>query len=163
MAFEDVATLEFTFSNQGSETHQPIVVSTRLTIEELERHLEAQGTVDLVAGLVNPPGLAQLIYPGEESGKVGHFHPGDGDEDEPELPAHALVEVDDEGYTISYLFTETVAPGAEGSGLATAGKPGLRFVAGNVAGTFVVLCMNPDHALRGEYAVFWISDLQKEL
>ncbi|MFQ5948432.1 MAG: hypothetical protein ACE5KX_06195 [Acidimicrobiia bacterium] len=160
--FGDVARLNFTFSNEGSEAHQPIAASAMVTIEEFEAYVEERGTANLVAELVAAggavgPGLgAALIYPDVESGSVGHFHPGD--EDEPELPADAVVQIRDEGETISYLFTESIAPGAEGSGSALRGK--VTFGAGT---TFVVLCIDPDHAGRGEYVVFGISHLQNEL
>jgi hypothetical protein len=146
----DTATFEFRFVNEGTTTHHPIVVSSVLSAAELEARVEEHGTERLILDLVSSTGsraVDMLIYPGEESGRFGHFHPGSGSE--PDLPPHALVvELDVE--TSAYLYALAVDPGYELVESVTCCKPGTTFGNRGAGTTFLVLSMDrPD-----DYAIY---------
>ena len=123
------------------------IASTATTLEELAAHVEALGDANLVDELASAEvaGIgAALRY-----GQSGHFHPGGDDAIVP--PPHARVDISEDGETTHYLFSSPVAPGAQ----ATVSLSISNFK-GDDANTFVVVCMDPEHANRGEYAVFGI-------
>jgi len=146
----DAATFEFRFVNESSTTHHPIVVSSELPAAELEASVEEHGTERLILDLVSSTAsraVDMLVYPGEESGRFGHFHPGSGSE--PDLPPHALV-VELDAETVAYLHTLTVDPGDELVDSVTCCKPGTTFGNRGAGTTFLVLSLDrPDN-----YAIY---------
>lgn len=148
VSFSDARGLDITFINEGAESHRPLVAATEGTIADLEAHLVEFGDANLVDELAGDDAIrgygAALIY-----GNRGHFHPGG--PDVIELPPDARVQVTEEA--TSYLFTSSVAPGTEhGASLSIS-----NFGKGGEPSTFAVVCMDPAHAGRGEYAVFGIE------
>jgi hypothetical protein len=143
---DDVNRLEFTFTNEGSETHNPVVIVVPGGTESIE--LEG-----LLAELMSldTPGL-NVIYPDEESGMRGHFHPGSADA--PDLPDVVFIAEEDGGETIRYMFTETVDPGVSETVSLTAGYPEFTFGERHSGTTYVVLCMNRAHAEHSELSTF---------
>lgn len=143
---EDVNHLEFTFTNEGSEAHNPVVVVTPAGADSIE--------IDtLLADLMSFDSSGpSVIYPDEESGMRGHFHPGG--PDEPDLPDVAFTTEEDGGETIRYLFTSTVDPGDSETVSLTAGYPEFTFGERHSGTTYVVFCMNQAHADRVEMSTF---------
>jgi len=151
--FDEVGTMEITFSNRGSDLHLPLVASTLQPAKELESHMAEFGTVNLINELAQDEDTELGIGAALAYGNSGHFHPG-GD-DEIDLPVDARVDISSDGETTHYLFAPaSVAPGAQLSVSVSTGKD-LKGTAG--ATSWVVVCMNEDHADNGEYAVFAIS------
>jgi hypothetical protein len=145
--FADAGTLHVTFNNVGTETHQPLIASTATTLEELASHVEALGDANLVDELARADvsGIgADLRY-----GQSGHFHLGGDDAIVP--PPRARVDISDDGEITHYLFSSPVEPGTQDTVSISISN-----FKGDDANTFVVVCMEPDHANRGEYAVFGI-------
>jgi hypothetical protein len=153
VTFDEVGSLEITFSNGGSDTHWPLVASTLQTAEALENHLQEFGTANLIDELAQDENTERGIGAALAYGNSGHFHPG-GD-DEVDLPDDARVDFNPEEDTIHYLFTPTsVSPGTQISVTVSTGKD----LKGTESATsWVVICMNEDHFDNGEYAVFAIA------
>jgi hypothetical protein len=145
--FADAGTLNVTFNNVGTETHQPIIASTATTLEDLASHVMARGDANLVDELAGADvsGIGAALRYGES----GHFHPGGDDAIVP--PPHARVDISEDDETTHYLFSSPVNPGTQDTASLSISN-----FKGDDANTFVVVCMNPDHANRGEYAVFGI-------
>jgi hypothetical protein len=146
---EDVNRLDFTFSNEGSEPHNPVVVVVPAGAGpvELGSLLEELMSFDSSG--------PSVIYPDEESGMRGHFHPGG--PDEPDLPEVAFTAEEDGGETIRYLFTRTVDSGDSATASLTAGYPEFTFGDRHSGTTYVVLCMNQAHAHRVEMSTFELA------
>lgn len=143
---DPVGTIDMTFFNEGGESHWPIVVSVRSTVAEVEAELAAEDTpalVDELFGERRDDARVQLDH-----GSRGHDHPETiGQLD---LPDDALLR--NRGDTIDYLYTDAVAPG-------DSYRSEVDRFEGFAPGTAVViLCMNPDHAGRSEYAVIGVTE-----
>lgn len=154
----DARTFEFTFVNDGEEEHQPVVVSSTLGGAELMGEIEERGLERFLTSLVSDDhsfGQLDAVVPDAESGQIGHFHPGG--PDAVDLPTSALVGISDGGETIHYVFTTGVPPGGQRSESSTCCEPGMTFGERGGSTTFVVVCVNADHADRGEYALFEVS------
>lgn len=146
---DDAGILEFTFDNEGSETHHPIVV----VFPDDFGSFESTEMRQLLNHLIENSGPTEpmLVHPSD--GRTwGHFHPGS--PDTPDLPASAFTVEDDGGETIRYLWTEGVEPGQSTALTTSAGKPGITFGSHHPGSTYVVFCMNLDHAGRNESAMF---------
>lgn len=147
---DDANQLDFTFVNETSEAHSPIVVALA-TDEEVD-------PAQLVSRVVTAAGEgsdSQLVYPAGDSGRIGHHHPGG--PDTPDLPDVAVTVIEDGGELIRYLFTDSVAPGRSMTESVTAGKAEFTFGVRNPGARYAVLCMNPDHFDRGEHAIFELA------
>jgi hypothetical protein len=148
-SFADAGSLALTFSNGGSEVHQPLLALTEGTVTDLESHLAGYGDANLVDELAGDDALrgygVALLY-----GTRGHFH--EGGPDVIELPPDARVAISED--TTTYLFTSSIAPGEDHDVSLSIGN----FLdGGGGAKTFAVVCMSPDHTGRGEWAVFGID------
>ncbi len=142
------ARVEFELTNVGSEAHRPLLATVGASPEQVRSHVERLGVANLVAelaGEAGTPGIgAALVH-----GAAGHFHPADGS---PALPGDARLTLDDDGSTARYLHADWVGPGESIGGAVTSGKePDLGRI------SLVAVCMVPEHAGRGEYAVFAIA------
>ena len=146
---DDVNRFEFIFTNEGSEIHNPVVVVVPPGVDSVELD-------DLMTDLSSfDQSGPVVIYPDEESGMRGHFHPGG--PDQPELPDVALTAEQDGGETIRYLFTDAVNPGESEKVSLTAGYPEFTFGQRHSGTTYVVFCMNQAHAERAEMTTFQLA------
>ncbi len=142
------ARVEVEFTNAGDGAHRPLLATVDASPEQLRSHIERFGVANLVAELAGDPGTpgigAALAH-----GSAGHFHPAD---ESPALPEDARLAFDDDGTTARFLHADWVGPGESIRANVSSGKePDMGSI------SFVAVCMAPEHAGRGEYAVFAIA------
>jgi len=146
----DAARFEFRFVNNGSDIRHPVVVVTTMAPDDLRGYIEQNGIDEVISALLEESGSWELVYPGLESGQLGHYHPGD---DEPDLPPSALTRTGEDGDVVHYLYTDEVESATERIDAVVCCKPGITY--GNRGGgtTFLVLTLDGSE----QYAIF---DLQ---
>ncbi len=147
----DAAGFEFRFVNNSSDSRYPVVVVTTMTPDGLRGYIDEKGIEEVINALLSEGGDTwELVYPGLESGRFGHYHPG---EDEPDLPESALTRTSDDGEVVHYLYTDEVESASERTNTVVCCKPGITY--GNRGGgtTFLVLTIDGS----SQYAIF---DLQ---
>lgn len=147
----DAARFEFRFVNNGSDNRHPVVVVTTMTPDDLRGYIEQNSIEEVIDDLLDEGSDTwELVFPGLESGRFGHYHPG---EDEPDLPRSAATRTSEDGAVVHYLYTEEVESATERTEAVVCCKPGITY--GNRGGgtTFLVLTIDGS----GQYAIF---DLQ---
>ncbi len=150
VGIESVGTIDFTFANNGTATHRPIVVSLELPTDEVEARLQDGDTAAILDRLFQAPGATS---PRVELGAAGHFHQGS--DEQSELPDDAVVRGPVGDDILRYVYTDAVAAGERGDGSVSnkeAFEPGI---------SFVVLCLDPEHGGRGEYAVLGVAESEQ--